>query len=90
MKPALTDQDIATIATVSQAMSLGFIRAGGEILTPFANDPAISPLGLLLGVAQSHLDGLASSLATLEPATRDHIIASVPAQLHRIIGRAGQ
>ncbi|WP_261934633.1 hypothetical protein [Sphingomonas bisphenolicum] len=86
---ALTDQDIEAIAIVSQAMSSGFILAGATIMAPFASDPKISPLGMLLGVAQSHIDGLASALATLEPTTRDNLIASVPAQLKAIIERAG-
>ncbi|MEO7467382.1 MAG: hypothetical protein ABIV36_10235 [Sphingobium limneticum] len=87
MTGALTKQDIASIASVSQAMSAGFILAGSSIIGRFANDPEISDLGMLLGLAQSHIDGLASALATLEPTTQANIIASVPAQLHAIIER---
>lgn len=87
MTHPLTQQDVDSIATVSQAMSSGFILAGSTIMVPFANDPRVSPLGMLLGVAQAHIDGLASALATLEPATRDRLIASIPQQLHAIIER---
>ncbi|CAM5279505.1 hypothetical protein SSCI18S_00118 [Sphingobium scionense] len=84
---SLSRQDMQSIERVSQAMSSGFIMAGSTIMLPFANDPQISPLGMLLGIAQAHIDGLASALTTLEPETRENIIATVPQQLRAIIER---
>lgn len=83
----LTQQDVESITTVNQAMSAGFIMAGATILKPLCDDPRISPLGLMLGVVQSHVDGLASALSSLEPDTRDQLIDAVPQQLRTIIAR---
>lgn len=83
----LTQQDVESITTVSGAMSAGFIVAGTAVLKTLCDDPRISPLGLLLGIVQSHIDCLGSTLASLEPDTRDQLIDGVPQQLRTIIAR---
>lgn len=87
MAASLSSQDVAAIAAVRDAVSIGVMTATSTIITPFAHDPAVSPFAMMLGIAQAHVDGLASALGTLDPATRDPLIASVPQQLHAIIER---
>lgn len=85
---SLTPQDIASTERVNKALTAAFVRVGSTIIVPFANDPVISPLGMLLGIVQSHVDGLASALVTLEPTTREQLIDTIPAQLRAIIERS--
>ena len=84
---ALTRQDIAAVGKVSESLGLGFIAAANTILQPIADDLDISPQAMLLGIAQAHINGLATILNQLDDKTRDLLIVGVPAQLHAIIAR---
>lgn len=90
MSAPLTQEEIAAIATVRDAVSPGLMAATSTIITPFVTDPTVSAAALMLGVAQSCVDGLATSLGMLDPATRDPIIDAIPQQLRTIIERDGQ
>jgi len=83
----LSHQDIAAVGRVTEALIMGFAAAGNAILQPIAEDPDISPQAMLLGIAQAHINGLASILGQLDDPTRDTLITGVPAQLHHIIAR---
>lgn len=87
MNARLSTQDIQSINTVRESVSIAVMQATADVITPFAHDPAVSPFAMMMGIAQAHVDGLASALGTLDPATRDPLIASVPQQLHTIIER---
>ena len=84
----LTEQDKASIAYVSDALVTGFATAGNVVLLPFSTNPAVSPIAMLLGLVQAHLNGLAAALAQLDDPTRDRLLAGVPAQLITIIAGA--
>ncbi|WP_030540581.1 hypothetical protein [Sphingobium sp. DC-2] len=77
----LTEQDKASIAYVSDTLGMAFISAGNAALTPICSNPSVSPIALLLGLVQAHVNGLASALGQLNEPTRDRLIAGVPAQL---------
>ena len=87
MAPMLNEQDRASVAHVSDTLSQAFMTAGNFALTPLASDPRVSPIGLMLGLIQAHLNGLASALAQLDDLPRNRLIASIPAQLSDIIAR---
>lgn len=83
----LTDQDKASITHVSDALGAGFIATANVVLMPFSTNPAVSPIGLLLGIVQAHMNGLASAMSQMDEPLRDRLIAGVPAQLNTIIAR---
>lgn len=87
MSAPLSQEEITAVATVRDAVSIAVMETTSAIITPFVHDPAVSAAALMLGIAQSHVDGLASALGTLDPATRDPLIDAVPEQLRTIIER---
>lgn len=80
-------QDMDTIKAVSVRMSQGFEVAGMDILRELTGDPRLTPFGVMIGIVQSHIDGIAGTLVLLEPETREELIDSVPHQLRAIIAR---
>lgn len=87
MPPPLTPEEQATVTKVREAISPVMIGAINRAAAPMFDDRSISMFTLMLGIVQVYIDGLASALATLEPATRDPLIASMPQQLNTIIER---
>lgn len=85
MSLELTDDDLAAVTLITARLSDGYIDTANLLIAPFASDPKVSALAMLLGLAQAHVHCLASAIGNIEPSHHDQLIAAIPRQIHAII-----
>lgn len=90
MTGTITSNERAAIARVSTGLGAVFVAAARVALHGFAEDDSVSPRALQLGIAQAHIDGLASALQTFDPLQRDRLLDTLPAQIRQVMSRAGR
>lgn len=85
----LSPKDREAVQQVSTKLGAVFVTAGHPVLMEYADDPAVSPLALPLGIIGAHVMGLASALSTLDEGPRAEIIRRLPSAVTATI-QAGE
>lgn len=90
MTGPLSPQELAAVDDVSTGLGLCFVTAGALAISSFAEDDRVTARALQLGIAQAHIDGLASALSAFDALQRDRLIDTLPAQIRQAMARGKQ
>lgn len=90
MTGTISNDERAAIGRVGTGLGAVFVAAADVAIHGFIEDNSVSERALQLGIAQAHINGLASALTTFDPILRDRLLDTLPAQIRQIMARAGR